>query len=118
MKKVLVILFLLPLFTQAQFTLADTLRGSLRPERTCFDVHYYHLNIAVDTATKSIEGYNEIHFSAVDDVDRIQLDLFANMQIDSIVFRKFHLDYKRSFNAVFIDFPGTILKGYQEKIRE
>lgn len=117
MKKVLVILFLLPLAIQAQFTLADTLRGSLRPERTCFDVHYYHLNIAVDTATKSISGYNEIHFSAVDDVDRIQLDLFANMQIDSIVFRKFHLDYKRTFNAVFVDFPGTILKGYQEKIR-
>jgi len=117
LKKVFVLLFLLPLITQAQFTLADTLRGSLRPERTCFDVHYYNLNIAVDTATKSISGYNEIHFSAEDDVDRIQLDLFANMQIDSIVFRKFHLDYKRTFNAVFIDFPGTILKGYQEKIR-
>lgn len=117
MKKVLVILFLLPLYIQAQFTLADTLRGSLRPERTCFDVHYYHLNIAVDTANQSISGYNEIHFSAVDDVDRIQLDLYANMTIDSIVFRKFHLDYKRTFNAVFIDFPGTILKGYQEKIR-
>ncbi len=117
MKKVLILFFFLPLLSKAQFTFADTLRGSLRAERTCFDVRYYHLNITIDTLTKSISGYNEILFSAVEDVDRIQLDLFANMQIDSIVFRKFHLDYKRQFNAVFIDFPGTILQGNQESIK-
>lgn len=97
--------------------MADTLHGSLRPERTCFDVHYYHLNITIDTAAKSISGYNEILFSAVESVDRIQLDLFANMVIDSIVFRKFHLDFKRQFNAVFVDFPGTILQGNIESIK-
>ena len=38
------------------FTRADTLRGSLRPERTCYDVQFYELKVKVDTVNKSISG--------------------------------------------------------------
>ena len=35
-------------FDHHQFTEADTLRGMLRPERTCYDVTFYDLQIKVD----------------------------------------------------------------------
>ena len=40
------------------YTRADTLRGSLRPERSDYDVQKYHLKLKVDPATKSITGSN------------------------------------------------------------
>lgn len=30
------------------FTRADTLRGMLRPERTCYDVTFYDLHLRID----------------------------------------------------------------------
>lgn len=39
------------------FTKADTLQGMLRPERTCFDVSFYSLNLKVDLDRRSINGY-------------------------------------------------------------
>jgi len=96
---------------QDSYTLADTLRGSLRPERTCFDVTFYELNVRLDTADQSINGSNKIVFMAVRDFTRMQIDLYANMNIDSIVSGGQKAKYKREFNAVFIDLPGAVEKG-------
>ena len=38
----------------------------------------------------------------------IQLDLFENMKVDSIVFEHKKLDFKREFGAVFISFPTPL----------
>ena len=89
---------------QETFTRKDSLLGGLRKERTCFDVLRYDLNIKINPKEKSIVGYNEITFKAVETTNKIQLDLFENMQIDSIVFDSKKLSYKRDFGAVFIDF--------------
>lgn len=102
---------------QAPFTRADTLRGSLRPERTCYDVLYYHLNIRVDPGEEYISGYNELSFRAVDDFSRVQVDLFENMRVDSIVWEGRRLKYRREYHAVFIDFPETVRKGAQGTFR-
>jgi aminopeptidase N len=87
------------------FTRADTLRGSLRPERTCYDVHYYNLQLRVDTRKKMIRGEVEIAFTTVADFQRLQIDLFENMTIDRIVMGEQELSYQREYNAVFVDFP-------------
>lgn len=87
------------------FTQADTLRGSLRPERTCYDVHYYGLQLRVDTRKKMIRGEVEIAFTVVTDFQRLQIDLFENMTIDRILLGKQELSYTRKYNAVFVDFP-------------
>ncbi|QEC51555.1 peptidase M1-like protein [Anseongella ginsenosidimutans] len=102
---------------QEPFTRADTLRGSLRPERTAYDVLYYHLNIRVEPETRHIEGYNDILFEATADFNRIQVDLFDNMNVDSILWNHKKLDWKREFNAVFIDFPEQVEKGANGTIR-
>lgn len=87
------------------FTKADTLRGSLRPERTCYDVHYYGLQLKVDTRKKMIRGEVEIAFTAVTDFQRLQIDLFENMTIDRILLGKQELSFTRDYNAIFVDFP-------------
>lgn len=99
------------------FTRKDSLHGGLRPERTCFDVQRYDLNIKINPEERTIVGYNEIAFKVVENSSKIQLDLFDNMMIDSIIHNNKKLDYKREFNAVFIDFPNGLTANSSEKIR-
>src|SRR2546428_3365311 len=66
------------------FTRADTLRGTLTPERKCYDVRFYHLDVRIDPATQSISGSNTIQFSVDSTFDRMQIDLFRNMDIGKI----------------------------------
>lgn len=111
----IVFLFLLPCLAKGQllsnkneFTRKDSLRGQLTPLRTCYDVTYYHLDIDVDIPKRSIAGSNLIKFKTISDFNRIQIDLFDNMVIDKILYKKKKLKYSREFNAVFIDFPSQI----------
>lgn len=102
---------------QGDYTKADTLRGMLSPERTCFDVVYYDLNLDLNFDAKTIAGYNDVYFEAIEDFDRLQLDLFENMLIDAVVFNTDTLGYERLFNAFFIDFPEVQLKGHKGVLR-
>jgi len=102
---------------QESFTRKDSLFGGLRTERTCFDVLRYDLNIKINPQEKSIVGFNEISFKVIENANIIQLDLFENMRIDSIVFDTQKLTYKREFNAVFIDFKKALVKDTTQKLR-
>lgn len=101
MKKIFIQSFILFSFqflsAQEIATRKDSLQGGLRPERTCFDVQHYDLNIKINIDEKSIVGYNDISFKVVENTKKIQVDLFQNMHIDSIVYNKKKLDYKREF---------------------
>jgi aminopeptidase N len=99
------------------FTRRDTLQGGLRLERTCFDVQRYDLNIKVNIEEKFIVGYNDITFKVVENTNKIQIDLFENMQVDSIVYNTKKLNYKRDNLAVFIAFNESLKIGNNEKIR-
>jgi aminopeptidase N len=91
------------------FTRADSLRGMLTPLRTCYDVTYYHLNLSVDTLTRSIRGSNRIAFRVVAPFEKMQVDLFENMKIDKVTLDSgLSLQYKREHNAVFITIPGML----------
>ncbi|MGX7666630.1 M1 family metallopeptidase [Flavobacterium pedocola] len=100
-----------------QFTRKDSLQGGLRPERVSFDVQRYDLNIKINPEEKTITGYNDIAFKVVHPTKKIQIDLFDNMKIDSIVYNKKQLQYKRDHHAVFIDFPTEMQAGNDAKIR-
>ena len=120
MKKLLYLSIILAGFQSVSaqnFTRKDSLHGGLRPERTCFDVQRYDLNIKINPEERTIVGYNEIAFKIVANTSKIQLDLFDNMMIDSIIHNNKKLDYKREFNAVFIDFPNGLTANSTEKIR-
>lgn len=99
------------------FTRADTLRGKLTSLRTCYDVLFYDLNVTVHPASQSVSGWNVIRFKALHPFNRMQIDLFANMKIEKILFRNTPLAYTREFNAVFIDFPTERKEGTVDEIK-
>jgi aminopeptidase N len=102
---------------QATFTRADSLRGSLTPARTCYDVTYYHLDVKIDPRKKSIEGSNTIMFDIKEGTRMIQVDLFENMIIDRIQTADGKkLPYHREHHAVFIQFPETLQPGTSHKV--
>ena len=101
----------------AQFTRRDSLQGGLRVERTSYDVKRYDLNITVNPEQKSIKGFNEISFEILAPIQKIQLDLFENMKVDSIVWNKKKLNYTRDNDAVFIDFPEKLTLKSNHKLK-
>ena len=111
------ILFLLHFQSNAQtFTRKDSLHGGLRHERTCYDVQHYNLDLTLFPKTKNIIGSNKIDFKVVENTSKIQIDLFENMHIDSIIWNSKKLSYNREFNAVFISFPQELKKDTAESI--
>lgn len=98
------------------FIRRDTLRGMLSPLRDCYNVMFYDLNVTVDPETKSIVGNNTIRFNTLRSFDKFQIDLFANMKIEKILFHNKELSYTREFNAVFVHFPFSLNKGITEEI--
>ena len=93
------------------FTKKDTLQGSITPFRKNNDVTFYHINLDVDIAQKSLKGNVEIRFKALEVLDTIQIDLYPNMVIDSILSVSGSLKYRRLYNAVFVGMSHTIKKG-------
>ena len=103
---------------------ADILRGQYGAYRANNDLLYYHLDIRVDPEAKTIRGKNTIRFKMLKDDTRIQLDLFANLNVDKILFPgsvgasgstgvsgSAPLVYYRQLNTVFVDFPQTLKTG-------
>ncbi|MFC4213327.1 hypothetical protein ACFOWA_19190 [Pedobacter lithocola] len=124
MKKLLLLFMLvLSIFTShAQLmgkkqvnTRADSLRGTLTPLRTCYDINYYHLDVNIDLEQKSVSGSNEFAFTATQDFSKLQFDLFSNLKVEKIIYNNTELTYNREFNAVFVNFPKIIKKGTKDK---
>ncbi|WP_395054351.1 M1 family metallopeptidase [Flavobacterium sp.] len=118
MKTLLIITFIITfqVVTSQTFTRKDSLQGGLRIERTCFNVLRYDLNIKINIDEKSIVGFNDISFKVVSNTSKIQIDLFDNMAVDSIIHNSKKIEYKRDFNAVFLNFPTELQTGTNQKI--
>ncbi|WP_289023137.1 M1 family metallopeptidase [uncultured Salegentibacter sp.] len=99
-----------------KYTEADSLRGSLRPERA-FDVQKYHLKLKVEPEKQFISGSNTISFIAEENLSSIQIDLFENMNVDSILQNNKALDFKRKHNAVFIELDDLVETDKQGEIQ-
>jgi aminopeptidase N len=97
-------------------TRADILRGQYGRHRANNDLLYYHLDIRIDPDKRLISGKNTVRFRMLEDDTRIQLDLYANLNVDRITLGHRELTYEREINAVFIDFPETLRKGREYSI--
>jgi len=86
-----------------QFSTQDSIRGGLSPERTCYDVTHYHLDVAFNFEDRSIAGSNTMRFELLKDSPILQVDLFETMEMDSIIWEGQNLAFTRKFNGVFID---------------
>ncbi len=92
-------------------TEADILRGEYGPFRANNDLLTYDLSVRVDPARKFISGSNTIRFRMLKDDSRIQLDLFANLTVEKILFDGQPLKYERVLGTVYVDFPQPLKEG-------
>lgn len=101
-----------------RFSYQDSLRGALRKERN-YDVKYYDLNLKIDIENQSISGFNKITFQNIDLDSVLQLDLFENFEIDSIVYYNYHstrhfieptqtLRHTREGKVIWVELPTEI----------
>ncbi|ANI88418.1 peptidase M1 [Arachidicoccus ginsenosidimutans] len=83
------------------FTHADTLRGSVTPERAWWDVLRYDITVKPDYETKSIVGKNVITY--FDNGGKtMQIDMQEPMEIDSISDGQKKYQYRREGNAYHV----------------
>ena len=77
------------------YTLQDTLRGSLNPERNGWNVLHYAIDITPDFKKKSLEGSVEMRFRVAYAFDRMQIDLQEPMMIDHVTWNEKNVPYSR-----------------------
>lgn len=91
------------------YTLADTLRGSITPERSWWDVQRYELAFAPDFNGKTISGANKIIYKVVqynDGERRMQIDLAAPLSIDSVVYNDSRrLKFEKKGTVWYVNVP-------------
>ena len=124
MKKILCIIALLVNLNNLQAQMlgknqvnsrADSLRGTLTPLRSCYDINFYHLDVKIDIDQKSVSGSNKFVFTATQDFNKLQFDLFSNLTVDKILYKGIALTFTREYNAVFVNFPKRIKKGTRDQ---
>src|SRR5690606_17353352 len=117
-KKINIILlfvwYLLTANTTFAFSRQDTLRGSNGTGRNWWNVMHYDLHVQIDTATKSIRGYNTISMDVGDMGGKLmQLDLQEPMVLDSISWNGKQLSFTQEGNVWWVDIPQSFAPGRQ-----
>src|SRR5690554_3886195 len=103
-------------FSQESFTRADTLRGSITPERAWWDVTYYDLKVTVNPKEKSIEGSNTITYKVLAPMDVMQIDLQPPMKIDRVIQDGKEISYTSEGNAHFLKLQKKQKKAKENEI--
>ena len=104
-------------FSQNSFSKYDSLRGSLSPLRSCYDVYFYDLHLNIDIEEKKIKGSNTIFYKAEENFSSLQIDLFRNLQIDSIICNDKKLRFERDSNATVVYYDAPQQKGSKNFIK-
>lgn len=102
--------------TSQTFTRQDSIRGSITPERSWWDLTHYDLTVNVDPASQFISGTNIIKFNVLEANSVMQLDLQDPMKITKVVYEKNELKFKKDGNAWYVDFPASISTGSSKEI--
>ena len=103
-------------FSQTKFTRADTLRGSITPERAWWDLNHYHLAVEIFPESKSIKGSNTIRYVVKSEYQVLQLDLQEPLKITSIVQAGEELEFKREGAAHFVSLKKKQVPGSVEEL--
>jgi aminopeptidase N len=105
-----------PLHGRRDFTHQDTLRGSLNPERTWWDVLKYEITVKPDYNTKTISGVNIITVKILEPGKTMQVDFQEPMVLTSATCGNIPLGMRREGNVYHLDFPALLKKNTTEKI--
>ena len=96
-----------PQQTIAPPTHADSLRGSITPERAWWDATFYDLHTRISPVDSSIAGSVGISYTVLAPASEMQIDLQMPMVIDSIKQNRRMLNFRRDSNAFFASLLET-----------
>jgi aminopeptidase N len=100
-----------------EFSRADTLRGSITPERAWWDVTYYDLLVIPNASDSSIIGVNTITYKAIKPGLVMQIDLQEPLEINRVLQNGRQLSFTREGNAYFIDMNDVAPANATREIR-
>ncbi|HMT29313.1 MAG TPA: M1 family metallopeptidase [Bacteroidia bacterium] len=104
-------------FSHSQvFTLADTLRGSITPERSWWDLLQYDLSVTVDPSNKFISGTNIVKFKVVEPRQVMQIDLQPPLKIVKVTEENKELKFSREGNVYYIELQKKQNPGEKNEI--
>ena len=88
-----------------KLTERNRLLGELLPERACYDILFYDINIEIDVDNKYLKGYVDFTALAVENFEKLQVDLAKSMQLNNVEYNGKILSTNRKEDAVYINFP-------------
>src|SRR5437868_2697004 len=97
-------------------THADTLRGSIGPQRAWWDVTFYDLHTSVQPADSSVRGWVGITYRVVTPAQEMQIDLKQPLEADSMIQRGRRLTYRRDGDAFFVTLADSQRVGERNRI--
>ena len=77
-------LFYFGSIAQKAYTIDDTLRGSITPERAWWDLKYYALKVEVMPKEKFLKGVNTVKYKKIKEGDILQIDLQIPMEMTGV----------------------------------
>lgn len=104
-------------YAQKMASRADSLRGSITPERAWWDLKHYDLTINIDPVNKSIKGSNKITYEVLADATVLQIDLQEPLQITSITQGGERLTFRREGAVHWVNLIKKQEVGKVEEIR-
>jgi aminopeptidase N len=103
-------------FSQEKYTRADTLRGSITPERAWWDLKHYDLSVEIFPETKSIIGSNTVRYQVKESNQVLQIDLQEPLKIVGVTQDGQELKVKKDGAAHFVSLEKKQVPGKTEEI--
>jgi aminopeptidase N len=97
-------------------TRAETLRGSVTPERSWWDLQHYDLSVQFFPDTKTIKGSNVIAFKTVKAGNKMQIDLQTPLNMTKITHVGKDLKFEREGNVYWAYLDKELPSGTEDKI--
>jgi aminopeptidase N len=94
--------FAQPLHQKTEFTRQDSLRGSIGPGRSGWNVLRYNISVTPDYSSKTISGQTEMVIDEKFGAYSIQIDLQEPMILDKAAFDGQSVDFRREGNVYWL----------------
>ncbi len=99
------------------YTADDTLRGSITPQRSWWDLSYYQLDVRVNIEKTAISGSNIIYYKVLRANQVMQIDLQAPMKMEQVLQDGKTQEFKRvGRNVYLITLQKPQIPGKRESI--
>lgn len=111
------LLFAIPWLVSAQkYTLQDSLRGTLNPNRTWYNVLHYGISVTPNFSAHTIKGKVTMRFEVTGNNRYMQIDLQYPMVLDTVLFENKSLRLTRLGHSFLIEYPAILQIGSHQEI--